>query len=577
MSRKTNTPFSKIIVLFVVSILFFFPFSVARSSTKTLVLLPLAIYADQSKAYLGQGIKSMLISRISGADIEIVPDEKYTSLLTEKEGEGITSQQRAEELARKVQADYAIFGSITTIGGGYSLDLSLVALEKDGSKLTRLSKAVDEEQLIPQLSDVAYQLRALIEGKKAHAETHTMGRPATQTAGKSAAQTADKPSTQMAVKPARKGEEKATVLPKPRITKGIFSQVTSDKKEEQATEKGLGFKPTKEYQGFKPTGKISVAMSVMAFDLGDLDGKGGLELVVLGRKKLLLYTMHGASFALKDSLNARIGEDFLKVSIGDVDNNGRAEIYLVSRYGIRALSTVFAWAEGFTKLDRLRGHLTVIKNPVSDEFLLLFQDSKVDEFFSDEIYSMKYAEGGKLTKGEKLPEFEGAQFYTLTLFDLDKDQEAEWIGLGEPNLGGESKLNVWDRTGAVVWRGKKGLGGTNNTIVLEERNIEGGMTPTIPFNGRLVVVDIDGDGEKDILAIKNIDPVKYLENIKFYTKANLIAYRREGSSLSPAWTTGDIDWCVTDITSQGNALFLAVQKSKILNIGKGTGQIMWFE
>ena len=552
MSKKNYNTYSKIIGLFLLSLIFFLPVT-ARSSTKTLVLFPLAIYADQSKAYLGQGIKSMLISRISGAGIEIVPDEKYTSLLSEKEEAGITSQKRAEELARRLEADYAIFGSITAIGGGYSLDLSLVALEKDASKLTRLSKAVDEEQLIPQLSDVAYQLRALIEGKEILSTT----------------QTADKP--------ARKVEEKATVLPQPLTAKGIFSQIEGDKKEPQATEKGLVFKPTKEYQGFKPTGKISVDMSVMAFDMGDLDEKGGVELVVLGRKKLLLYTMHGASFALKDSLNASIGEDFYKVSVGDVDNNGRAEIYLVSRYGVRARSTVFEWAGGFKRLDRLTGHMQVVKDPVSNKSLLLFQDSKVGEFFSGRIYGMKYGEGGKLTKGEKLPELKGGQFYTLALFDLDKDQEAEWIGLGEPNLGGESNLYVWDRAGAIIWSGKKGLGGTNNAIKLEEGNFEGDLPPKIFFNSRLVIADIDGDGEKDILAIKNITPIEYLQNIKVYTKANLIAYRREGLSLSPAWTTGDIDWCLTDITVQGNTLFLAAQKGKISNIGKGSSQIMWFE
>ena len=552
MSKKNYNTYSKIIGLFLLSLIFFLPVT-ARSSTKTLVLFPLAIYADQSKAYLGQGIKSMLISRISGAGIEIVPDEKYTSLLSEKEEAGITSQKRAEELARRLEADYAIFGSITAIGGGYSLDLSLVALEKDASKLTRLSKAVDEEQLIPQLSDVAYQLRALIEGKEILSTT----------------QTADKP--------ARKVEEKATVLPQPLTAKGIFSQIEGDKKEPQATEKGLVFKPTKEYQGFKPTGKISVDMSVMAFDMGDLDEKGGVELVVLGRKKLLLYTMHGASFALKDSLNARIGEDFYKVSVGDVDNNGRAEIYLVSRYGVRARSTVFEWAGGFKRLDRLTGHMQVVKDPVSNKSLLLFQDSKVGEFFSGRIYGMKYGEGGKLTKGEKLPELKGGQFYTLALFDLDKDQEAEWIGLGEPNLGGESNLYVWDRAGAIIWSGKKGLGGTNNAIRLEEGNFEGDLPPTIPFNSRLVIADIDGDGEKDILAIKNITPIEYLQNIKVYTKANLIAYRREGLSLSPAWTTGDIDWCLTDITVQGNTLFLAAQKGKWSHLSKGSSQIMWFE
>jgi hypothetical protein len=560
MSRNTYTAFSKIIGFFLLSTMFFLPLK-ALSYTKTLVLFPLAIYADQSKAYLGQGIKSMLISRISGAGIEIVPDEKYTSLLGEKEEKGITSQKRAEELARILDADYAVFGSITTIGGGYSLDLSLVAIEKDGSKLTRISKAVDEEQLIPQLSDVAYQLRGLIEGKGILSTT----------------QTADKPSKKTAGKPAQKGEEKVTVLPQPLTAKSIFSQTGSNKKESQATEKGLVFKPTKEYQGFKPTGKISVNMSVMSFDMGDLDGKGGVELVVLARKKLLLYTMHGASFALKDSLNARFGEDFFKVSVGDVNNNGRAKIYLVSRYGVMATSTVFEWADGFKRLDRRRGHMQVIKDPVSNKSLLLFQDSKVGEFFSGRIYGMKYSEGGKLTKGEKLPELEGGQFYTLALFDLDKDQEAEWIGLGEPNLVGESNLSVWDSAGAIIWRGKKGLGGTNNAIRLEEEIVEGDLPPTITFNSRLVIADIDGDGEKDIVAIKNINPVKYLQNIKFYTKANLIVYRREGLSLSPAWTTRDIDWCVTDITVQGNTLFLAAQKSKISNIGKGSSQIMWFE
>jgi len=214
MSRKTCNTFGKIIALFLLSLILSLPLP-APASTKILVIFPLAIYADQSKAYLGQGIKSMLISRISGAGIEIVADEKYISLLGEKERKGIVAKERAEELARVLKADYAIFGSITTIGGGYSLDLSLVALEKDGSKLTRLSKAVDEEQLIPQLSDVAYTLRALIEGKEIL----------------SATQTAGKPSKKLAGKPGRKIEEKAAVVPKPRTAEGIFSQIEGDKKE----------------------------------------------------------------------------------------------------------------------------------------------------------------------------------------------------------------------------------------------------------------------------------------------------------------------------------------------------------
>jgi len=553
MSKKNYNTYGLIIAIFLVSLIISFPV-LAIASTKSIVLFPLAICADQSKAYLGQGIKSMLISRISGAGIEMIPDEKYIPLLDEKEKEGIVAKERAEELARVLKADYAIFGSITTIGGGYSLDLSLLEVEKDGSKLTRISKAVDEDQLIPQLSDVAYQLRALIEGKEI---------PARKAAGE--------PSKEMAGKPARKAEEKAAVLPKPRTAKGIFSQIESDKQGPTAIEKGLLFKPTREYQGFKPTGKISVGMSVMAFDIGDLDGKAGVELLVLGRKKLLLYARQGASFVLKDTLKAGFGEDFLKVSVGDTDNDGMAEIYLVSRYGIRARSTVLQWAGTFKRLDRRAGHMQVVKDPVSDKALLLFADSKVDEFFSSRIYIMDYENEGKLTKKERLPKLKGAQFYTLAIFDTDKDGAPEWIGLGD-----ESRLYVWDKQGEVLWSGDKHLGGTNNAIALGDAE-PGDPPPRIAFNTRLLITDIDGDGDREILAIKNIPLVEHVLHFKVYTKSLLIVYRIESQRLSPAWTTGDIDWCLTDMQAQGQTLFLAAQKGKILNVGKESSQIMWFE
>jgi len=302
-------------------------------------------------------------------------------------------------------------------------------------------------------------------------------------------------------------------------------------------------------------------------------------LLVLGRKKLLLYTRQGASFALKDTLKAGFGEDFFKVSVGDVDNNGRGEIYLVSFYGTRARSTVLEWAGKFKRLDRRTGHLRAVKYPTSIKSLLLFQDSKFNEFFSGRIYFMNYEKGGKLTKGEQLPELKGGQFYTLTLFDLDKDGVLEWLGLGEPDLGEQSKLYVWDKQGNTLWRGDKKLGGTNNAIRSGEAACKscGDLPPRVSFNSGLLITDIDGDGNREILAIKNMPLVKYLHNMKIYTKSRLIAYRIEGSSLLPAWTTRDIDWCLTDITVQGNTLFLAAQKGKWSHLSKGSSQIMWFE
>ena len=101
--------------------------------------------------------------------------------------------------------------------------------------------------------------------------------------------------------------------------------------------------------------------------------------------------------------------------------------------------------------------------------------------------------------------------------------------------------------------------------------------PRISFNSRLVITDIDGDGNKEILAIENIPLIKHLLNFKVYVKSRLIAYRIEGTSLFPAWATGEIDYCLTDMQAEGRILFLAAQKGRISNIGKGSGCIMWFE
>jgi hypothetical protein len=92
-----------------------------------------------------------------------------------------------------------------------------------------------------------------------------------------------------------------------------------------------------------------------------------------------------------------------------------------------------------------------------------------------------------------------------------------------------------------------------------------------------LITDIAGDGTKEILAIENIPLIKHLLNFKVFTKSNLIAYRIEGTELFPAWATGDIDYCLTDMQTEGQSLFLAAQKGKISNIGKGSGLIMWFE
>jgi hypothetical protein len=533
MSRGACNIAGKVLIFLVGALILSLPLP-AHASGKTLVLFPLTIYADQPSDYLRQGVKSMLVSRLSGGGLEILCDEAVESVLGE---EGITSKEQAEELARALKGDYALFGSITTIGGGYSLDLSLLELGKDGSRLITVSEAVGQDQFIPKLSEVAYQLRTIMEGREGAGE---------------------------------KLEEKPPILPKP-VTPGDVLPELEKHKEPEVIKKAHFFDSSREYQDFRPTGKISVDMAVMAFDMGDLDGDRLAELVVVGRKKLLIYQRKGETFVLRDSLEPGFGEDFLKVSVGDTDKNGRSEIYLVSRYGQRARTTVLEWAGEFKRLDRRIGHMQAIRDPGGSKSLLLFQDSKVDDFFSGSIYVVDYDKGGELKKRQQLPQLREVEFYSLTPFDLDGDGDPEFLGLGK-----ESRLYVWDKQGEVLWSTDEKIGGTNNAIKLGE--LDSRLLPiSVSFNSRVIIRDIDGDGNREILAIKNQPFIDHLGNFKFFRKSSLIAYRIEGTNIFRAWQTRDINYCLTDIQADAGSLYLAGQKGKLERITRGSGSIMWFE
>jgi hypothetical protein len=514
----------------------------AHSSDKKVLLLPPALYAERPLDHIRKGAAGMLSSRLAGGELAVISGDMIEGSLTEEEKKGITSEKRAEEIMRELGADYAVFGSITAIGSSYSLDFSLLE-SKEGLPPMRFSAVMAEDQFIPQLSDMANQMRSAIERK---------GILLTQ-------------------------PTKPSVLPETTIAQGIFPKSEGDRARSPDREQGIAFKSTQESRPLKPTGTIPFAMEVMSFDMGDLDGDGTVELVLVDRKKMLVYRREGTSFMLIDTLKASWGEEFFKVSVGDVDNNGTAEIYVVGLHGMRARTSVYERAKEIKRLERKTGHIRVIKDPIENKSILLFQGSKANEFFSGPLYSMNYDDKGNLIKGEQLPEMKGAQFYTLMRSDIDTYGNRGWFGFGEAGLSEQSKLHLWGEQGELLWRGEEDLGGTNNAIRVGERKSPDAQPPRVSFNSRLVFADINGNGKREVVTLSNTPLIKHTQDLKLYTKSRLIAYERQGSEFLPGWITGEIDYCITELQVYRQGLFLAAHKGKISNIGKKSGVIMLFE
>jgi hypothetical protein len=307
------------------------------AANKTVALLPALLIQE---AYLGQGIKTMLASRLSGEGLEVITPD---SVLSGADRQGVTSEQRAEEIARLLKANYAVFGSVTSLGTGCSLDLSFMDLTKDKPEVTKVSESVTEDQLIPKLSEIVYDFRAIAAGVDVR--------------------------KQKSVDPGGKKTQRACF------------------------QEDCGIKRV-QADGRAPSKQVYVPRR------GRPDGDGQPEILALSREALMIYSRKEKGLVLKETLRGDRSEEFLKVSAADIDGNGRPEIYLVSFYGKRAQTSVWEWSDKFTKkLDRQNGHFHVLRNQGGGQSTLIFMDSGIDKFFMGKMWKMGYDQAANWCAG----------------------------------------------------------------------------------------------------------------------------------------------------------------------------------
>ena len=202
---------------------------------------------------------------------------------------------------------------------------------------------------------------------------------------------------------------------------------------------------------------------------------------------------------------------------------------------------------------------------------ILYQNSLPVDLFSGQIYMMQYQRPGKLVRKIELARILHTRFYTITPFDIDKNGSPEIIGLGE----GDS-LHIWSVAGKKLWNKNETIGGTNNAIDLQDKRPEPNM-PRVPFQSRLVLTDIDGNGKTELIAVKNWALMSGLEHFLYYDSGRLLAYRFNGASLQQSWATKKVPFCVVDIQAYNHTLYLALQKFRMKNYGKGLSRVVWFD
>lgn len=131
----------------------------AEDALKRFAVLPFAVHGPDQYAYLGQGVQTMLISRLKWADrFEDVDRSVIAQVVTAIPD----SPEQAQAALSALGADYLIYGSVTILGDQASLDAHV--LDTLGNDYPH-SAQVQLNDLIPALERVAREINAQVLGR----------------------------------------------------------------------------------------------------------------------------------------------------------------------------------------------------------------------------------------------------------------------------------------------------------------------------------------------------------------------------------------------------------------------------
>ena len=471
--KQKNTEILLSILSFVCMVFVTAPFSSAEGPKK-LAILPFAMHADRDLTFLQEGIMDMLASRLAWKGEVQVLEKGRVKKEADQLG-GPMDRAKALEIGKALQADYVIFGSLTVFGESVSLDARILDVAGAEELMTAFKQTKGMDEVIPTVDQFAMDINEKIMGRSVA--------PAVSVAA--------------AAPEAPKGPGGLTAM------------------EEDFEGEGMGH-----VQRFDK--------EIVGLDAGDVDGDGKNELVFVNKDTVFVYKWGEKAFVQFKAVKGGWSADYVYVSVGDLDGNGRAEIYLSSLGESNVSSLVLEWdGNDFRKIaDRQPWFLKVMdfqdRGPT-----LIGQRRRLDGGFHGSVEFLK-KDGKGLTSTGSLPLPQHGNVFNFAF--------ADFAGVGRTStvlIDRSEYLRLYDPAGEQVWKSEEQFGGATTHM-----EVGGTERVFIYLPSPIHITDVDEDGVKEVMVCKNYSSTRrLLARMRFYSSGTLCFLTWNQGGLSTKWTT----------------------------------------
>jgi len=510
---------------------------------KRVAVLPFSVHSSEDITYVREGIWDMLISRLSTSEgIRVSAKQEVKKALERLEGKEPTIAD-VYSLGKKMNLDYVVWGSITKIGNSISLDAKLLDVSTYKTPVGVFEQCQGMDDVIPRITNFAQKIHY-----------HVLG------ITPPVAEAAVLPQTGQRYSPptALRGPDENKVI---RTRRGTFTSVINPAFISAANplaQKGFWMSPK-----YRKTFK--------GMDIGDVDGDKKNEVVVIDRNTVQIYQKNETGFVLRNKLPGETYDQYLTVDVADINGNGIAEIIVTNFTRDRPTSFVMEFRDG--KYEKIASNLEWFLRVIDTEEgpVLMGQPLSVisgNAPLSRPIYEIVW-KGDTYKKGRRMPIPEGVSVFGVTLAKIDENiervialDEFDHIHIYRKTKKLLSKIHVIGGSDDLIWSSIDVFGGSHNRIDLgkdqqQTIHIEGSIEDNLYVKERVLTYDINGDGKKEVVIIKNISPTgRLFKNSRVFTRSEIYDLEWDGLGLAENWRSKIIqgyvaDYQIKDIDNDG--------------------------
>ncbi|OGQ95278.1 MAG: hypothetical protein A2521_03870 [Deltaproteobacteria bacterium RIFOXYD12_FULL_57_12] len=485
-------------------------------------LLPFAVNAATSMDYLKNGIRDMLATRLAAnTGAAIISNDLVAKTLVETGGEArLTSPAALQDLGMKLGADYLVSGSMTAIGGSVSLDAKVLAMAKPAEAAqTFYATAPKEDDVLVAINQMAWEISEKVFGK-------------TRPGSMAPAPAGPAPQESAAYQTAH--PDRAFLYPSAGGTYGPKSPFIRP----TGITGAMGFTKSQNFN-----------MEMQAMDVGDVDGDGTIDVVLADKTKVTIYQRTNNQFRQIGQIPVRgVSYSIHAVSVADLNNNGRAEIYVSAADTKKPDSFALEWnGKEFAYLfDKAPWYIKTLTQG-DGTTILAGQQADITAPIKPGIYEIKPEAEPHIIQKLQIPA--KVNLFDFSYADIDKDGQAEIVALDQSD-----RLQVMRPDGRGLWKSDEYFGGTkryigeaimdgrSTSITADSKSKERTYIP-----GRIIVPAKPAEGSASVILNKNLSSAsRVFKNMKSYPSGEIHGLAWNGISLEEIWRTRKIDGYIVD-------------------------------